>query len=180
MKRILFPVLKRALTGAALLAITALPAAAQDAAPGRAKPFAVISSSAQSVRDSLVAMARAQVGKPYRIGGRSPERGFDCSGLVQYLMAVLQREVPRTAARQAGVGMAVERDTSRLRPGDLLTFGVGTRTSHVGIYIGDGRYVHASSVAGRVVVSPIHRRAERVAPWRGARRVIAAAGEESR
>lgn len=152
----------------------------REVASARPAPFAAFSNSAQAVRDSLVAMARAQVGKPYRFGGRSPERGFDCSGLVQYLMAALQREVPRTAAQQAAVGIAVDRDTSRLRPGDLLTFGSGKRTSHVGIYVGNGRYVHASSVAGRVVESPIARRAERVKTWRGARRVIALADEESR
>jgi cell wall-associated NlpC family hydrolase len=180
MRRTLTPHLTRTIAAMALVATVAFPAAAQDAVPPRAKPFEALSNSAQAVRDSLVAMARAQVGKPYRFGGRSPERGFDCSGLVQYLMAALHRDVPRTAAQQAAVGLPVERDTSRLRPGDLLTFGSGKRTSHIGIYVGNGRYIHASSVAGRVVESPIIRRAERVKPWRGARRVIAVAGEESR
>lgn len=196
MHRPLNPFLTRSVASLAFVALAALPAGAQNVArvvvedasqageqglaPARAKPFASFSSSAQAVRDSLVAMARAQVGKPYRFGGRSPERGFDCSGLVQYLMAALERDVPRTAAQQAAVGVKVERDTSRLRPGDLLTFGSGRRTSHVGIYVGNGRYIHASSVAGRVVESPLTRRAERVKPWRGARRVIALADEESR
>jgi cell wall-associated NlpC family hydrolase len=189
----------RALAGAALLATAAaMPLRAQGAAvappqgnePGvaeagvareepapaaaRPAPFAAFSSSAQALRDSLVAVARAQVGKPYRFGGRSPQRGFDCSGLVQFIMAAIERELPRTAAQQAAFGRAVERDTSRLRPGDLLTFGTGRRASHIGIYVGNGRYVHASSIAGRVVESPIDRRAERVKPWRGARRVLPA------
>lgn len=180
MNQVLNTSLARTIAGLAFVALAAVPAAAQDVAPDRAKPFAALSSSAQAMRDSLVAIARAQVGKPYRFGGRSPERGFDCSGLVQYVMAAFQREVPRTAAQQAAVGLEVERDTSRLRPGDLLTFGAGRRTSHIGIYIGNGRYVHASSVAGRVVESPISRRAERVQPWRGARRLVALAAEESR
>lgn len=188
----------RALAGAALVAMAAaMPALAQGPtvvptlgiepvvaepvatredlpAAGRQAPFAALSSSAQALRDSLVAVARAQVGRPYRFGGRSPQRGFDCSGLIQFIMAAVERELPRTAAQQAAFGRAVERDTSRLRPGDLLTFGSGRRASHIGIYVGNGRYVHASSIAGRVVESPIDRRAERVKPWRGARRVLPA------
>ena len=138
-------------------------------------PFAAFSMSAQGLRDSIVALARAQVGRRYRLGGTSPERGFDCSGLVQYVMTALGTDVPRTAREQARRGAAVERDTSRLRPGDLLTFGNGSRISHIGIYVGDGRFVHASSVAGRVIESPVHRpRTPLIKPWRGARRVLAA------
>lgn len=136
-------------------------------------PFAEFSRSALSMRDSVVARARSQIGRPYRFGGRSPERGFDCSGFVQFVLAAFELEVPRTAAQQAAVGFAVDRDTSRLRPGDLLTFGDGRRISHIGIYVGNGRYVHASSKAGRVVESRINRRAARVKPWRGARRLLA-------
>lgn len=136
-------------------------------------PFEAFNQSARALRDSIVAVARSQVGRPYRFGGRSPDRGFDCSGLVQFILAGFTREVPRTAAQQAFVGKPVERDTSRLRPGDLVTFGNGRRVTHIGIYVGNGRYVHASSVAGRVIESPINRRAERVKPWRGARRLFA-------
>jgi len=154
------------------------PALAEDAARlarGRRAPFAAFSASALTLRDSLVALARAQVGRRYRLGGTTPERGFDCSGLVQYVMNALGTEVPRTAREQAGRGEAVERDTSRLRPGDLLTFGNGKRITHIGIYVGDGRFVHASSAAGRVVESRVNRPpAPRIKPWRGVRRVLAA------
>ena len=138
-------------------------------------PLVTLSRSASSLRDSLVALARAQVGRRYVFGGESPERGFDCSGLIQYLLATFDTRVPRTAAQQARVGAAVERDTVRLRPGDLLTFGRGTRASHIGIYVGNGRFVHASSAAGRVIESPLNRRPSRlIKPWRGARRLLIA------
>ena len=137
-------------------------------------PFAAFNASARTLRDSLVALARAQVGRRYRLGGTTPERGFDCSGLVKYVMNALGTEVPRTALEQSRRGEEVARDTSRLRPGDLLTFGNGKRITHIGIYVGDGRFVHASSVAGRVVESPVNRpRAPLIKPWRGVRRVIA-------
>jgi cell wall-associated NlpC family hydrolase len=130
---------------------------------------------AERLRDSVVRVVRAQIGVPYVLGGASPDDGFDCSGLVKYVMAALHVPVPRTAAQQAASGLAVTRDTTRLRPGDLLTFAKGTRgVSHIGIYIGNGRYVHASSVAGRVIESPIERpRSPLIKSWRGVRRVVA-------
>lgn len=165
-----------ALVGALLLALPAAAAEAQSARPqataaARTPPLSAVGRSASVLRDSLVALARAQIGKPYRFGGRSPKRGFDCSGFVQYILAALEHEVPRTAAQQAGVGEAVARDTSRLRPGDLLTFGDDRRITHIGIYVGNGRFIHASSGAGRVIESPILRRMSRVQRWRGVRRL---------
>ena len=138
------------------------------------KPFAAFSNSAMSVRDSIVAIARAQIGTPYRLGGTTPGRGFDCSGLVRYVLGALKVALPRTAAQQAIVGAGLPKDTTRLRPGDLLTFGRGTRITHVGIYVGDGRYVHASTTAGRVIETSLSRtRSPLVRSWRGGRRVLA-------
>ncbi len=133
-----------------------------------------MSASVHSLRDSLVAVARAQVGTRYIRGGTSPERGFDCSGLVRYVMAALKVDMPRTARLQATAGFAVGRDPSLLRPGDLLTFGTGALgASHVGIYVGNGRYIHASSGAGRVIESDIGRTSSSlVRAWRGVRRVV--------
>jgi cell wall-associated NlpC family hydrolase len=143
-----------------------------SAGPGRT--VRAFNASARSLRDSLVALARAQVGRRYVFGGETPERGFDCSGLVQYLLAAFDAKVPRTAAQQARAGARLGRDTTRLRPGDLLTFGRGARASHIGIYVGDGRFVHASSKAGRVIESPLNRPpAKGIKPWRDARRVLA-------
>ena len=104
----------------------------------------------------------------------SPEKGFDCSGLVQYVLSALNLNVPRTARQQAKVGLALARDTSRLLPGDLLTFAKPKKgVSHVAIYIGDGKYIHASSVAGKVIESSIDRPfSPLIKIWRGARRVL--------
>lgn len=124
-------------------------------------------------RDSVVAVVRAQVGRRYRYGGEDPERGFDCSGLIRYVMSAFNLRLPRTAALQSLIGQPVPQDTSRLRPGDLLTFGKGKRVTHVGIYVGNGRYVHASSVAGRVVESELTRpQSHLVRAWYGVRRVL--------
>jgi cell wall-associated NlpC family hydrolase len=133
-----------------------------------------MSASAGSLRDSIVSLARAQIGTRYRHGGASPKRGFDCSGLVQYVMSRFAMIVPRTARQQAAVGVAVDRDTSLLRPGDLLTFASANKStiSHIGIYIGDGHFIHASSVAGRVIESPLNRApAPKIKIWRGVSRI---------
>ena len=147
----------RPILGCALVAVCALPVSAQApvvrmGTAAQRRPFALWSESAHNLRDSLVAVARAQIGTRYVFGGTSP-KGFDCSGLVRYVMSALKVELPRTAAQQARIGDEVSTDPSRLRPGDLLTFGKrGQRgVSHIGIYVGQGRYVHASSVAGRVM-----------------------------
>ncbi|MEO8620924.1 MAG: C40 family peptidase [bacterium] len=172
----------RSLVGCALAIACASPALAQtQQALDAPKPFAAMSASVHAMRDSLVAIARAQVGTRYIRGGQSPERGFDCSGLVKYVMAALKVTMPRTASQQATSGLAVVRDTTRLRPGDLLTFGKSKRgASHIGIYIGGGRYVHASSGAGRVIESDIGRvSSPLVRAWRGVRRVVAGAQGDS-
>lgn len=147
-----------------------------ESATGRRdpRPFAALSNSAMSMRDSIVAVARAQIGTRYRFGGQSPDGGFDCSGLVRYVLAALKVALPRTAAQQATLGAAVDKDTTRLRPGDLLTFGRSDRVTHIGIYVGDGRYVHASPTAGRVIETSLARtRSPLVKSWRGGRRVLA-------
>jgi cell wall-associated NlpC family hydrolase len=152
------------------------PAGSTAEAMDAAKPFAAWSEAVHTLRDSLVATARAQVGRKYVHGGESPERGFDCSGLIRYVMTRLDLALPRTAAQQARAGLRVLPDTARLRPGDLLTFGKGKRgpVSHIGIYVGNGRYVHASSVAGRVIESPLDRPASPlIKKWRGVRRIVA-------
>ncbi|MDB4889751.1 MAG: NlpC/P60 family protein [Gemmatimonadetes bacterium] len=178
----------RSLSGCALVLTCARSAGAQaqlEAKPeaiDAAKPFAAWSASVHNVRDSLVSVARAQVGTKYVRGGNSPEAGFDCSGLVRYVMAALKVNLPRTARQQATQGLAVVRDTTRLRPGDLLTFGKGKRgqVSHIGIYIGGGKYVHASSVAGRVIESDIGRTSSPlIKAWRGVRRVVSGSAADS-
>ena len=176
------PSLSKPLFGCALVLSTALQAGAQRVEPvDHSKPFTVMSASVHSFRDSLVAIARAQVGTRYVLGGTSPDRGFDCSGLVRYVMASLAVRLPRTARQQATSGFAVARETKRLRPGDLLTFGKDSRgASHVGIYIGDGRYIHASSSAGQVIESDLGRTSSSlIRAWRGVRRIVAGSAADS-
>ncbi|WP_080420679.1 C40 family peptidase [Burkholderia ubonensis] len=104
------------------------------------------------------ALARVQekalslVGIRYRYGGKSPVNGFDCSGFVQYVMhTAIGVRIGRTAASQAALGSTVTRDD--LRVGDLVFFNTrGMRFSHVGLYMGNGRFVHAPSSGGWVRV----------------------------
>lgn len=126
-----------------------------------------------ALQDSIVSLALAQLGMPYVLGGVTPRRGFDCSGLVLWVTSQVHMSIPRTAKLQALAGAPVRPDA--LQPGDLLAFGEGRRVSHVGIYVGGGKFVHASSVAGRVVVSLLDRPPSRlIRPMRGARRLLAA------
>lgn len=88
------------------------------------------------------------VGTPYRWGGNTPESGFDCSGLIGYVYRSQAGVAPpRTVAQLAGFGQPVDADA--LRTGDLLIFG-GASPSHAGIYVGEGRFVHAPSSGGTV------------------------------
>ncbi|HEY8310113.1 MAG TPA: C40 family peptidase [Gemmatimonadaceae bacterium] len=158
-------------------ALIASPANAQQITVGRPaavaqpKPFRQLSASIHELRDSIVALSRAQLGVKYKRGAASPSKGFDCSGLVKYVMAQFGAELPRTSREQALVGKKIERDIASLKPGDLLTFGHGKRISHIGIYIGDGRYVHAPTPGSRVKVETLAN--TRASWWKGARRVFA-------
>jgi cell wall-associated NlpC family hydrolase len=91
------------------------------------------------------ALAAALVGAPYRYGGSAPD-GFDCSGLVWYVYHSVGIGLPRTAADQRAAVKPV--DVDHLKPGDLLFF--QTPADHVGVYVGDGEFVHAPS-SGRTV-----------------------------
>jgi cell wall-associated NlpC family hydrolase len=84
--------------------------------------------------------------------------------------------LPRTANSQSFAGQAVPRDVAMLRPGDLLTFGKGKRVTHIGIYVGDGRLVHASTGKRRVVETTIGEATSWFSRhWLGARRLLATA-----
>jgi len=89
------------------------------------------------------------VGTPYRWGGNTPESGFDCSGLIAH---VYQKSAflrtPRTVAELKEWGAPVT--TNAIRSGDLIVFSKGNESTHAGIYVGDGRFVHAPSTGGRV------------------------------
>ncbi|SEP58368.1 Cell wall-associated hydrolase, NlpC family [Ectothiorhodospira magna] len=103
------------------------------------------------LRSQVVFHALSMVGRPYRYGGTSPEEGFDCSGLVWFTHHHAGIPVPRTTATQSRGARPVTQGA--LTPGDLLFFRT-TRPgpSHVSIYIGHGRFVHAPS-SGRPVTT---------------------------
>ena len=128
-------------------------------------------------RSEIVATARQVMGQPYRYGGEG-DGGFDCSGLIQYAYASHGVTMPRVSTDQAQVGDAVARALDELEPGDILTFTMspgGTRVSHVGLYVGEGRFIHSASSRG---VSESRLSADDpngawwYARWVGARRII--------
>lgn len=133
-----------------LAGCAASPSRDADAAPavepasGRPAPARTVSGPRRLVLET----AARQLGTPYRYGGTDP-RGFDCSGLVRYSHGSAGVQVPRTA--QAQWRAARKLPLSRIRPGDLLFFRLeGTKTSHVGIYAGNGQFIHAPSSGKRV------------------------------
>lgn len=90
------------------------------------------------------------VGTPYRFGGMSPEGGFDCSGLVLYVhQASGGPRLPRTVREQMAMPLPSVPEGQRVA-GDLVFFGQGGRPNHIGIYVGEGRFVHAPSTGGTV------------------------------
>lgn len=105
--------------------------------------------------ESIVQRALGYLGIRYRFGGQSETKGFDCAGFVRTTFAKAGVQLPRTAAQQYGVGCEVRRD--ELQPGDLVFFARTYKRgiSHVGIYIGDGLFVHAASTGRRVRVDQL-------------------------
>jgi cell wall-associated NlpC family hydrolase len=116
---------------------------AREAAPGQAP---AISEKAQDV--VLFALGLIETG--YRFGGKNPAAGLDCSGMVSYVFDQAARiKLSGSAADIAKRGRPV--DMAALKPGDLVFFNTRNKPySHVGIYIGDGRFVHAPNSAGKV------------------------------
>lgn len=106
----------------------------------------------QGVGERAASVALGQVGTPYRYGGNSPS-GFDCSGLVHYSYAAAGIRVPRTTAGQWAQLTAVP--SHDLRTGDLLFFNIAGKMSHVGVYLGDGRFVHAPSTGRTVSIASL-------------------------
>ena len=145
-------------------------------APRTTKPFAAFSNSAQSLRDSVVQMAKAQLGTRYRTGGADARKRASTAAASWLRDVGAQPRACRAPpSSRPSRASRVTKDTSRLLPGDLLTFGKTKKStvSHVGIYVGDGRYIHASSVAGKVIESSIDRPfSPLIKVWRGARRML--------
>ncbi len=103
--------------------------------------------------NEVLMRALGLVGTPYRWGGNTPEGGFDCSGLVGFVFLDAARVyLPRTTREIARFNADVP-PRDRLAPGDLVLF--GQPTFHVGIYVGEGRFVHAPSTGKDVMVSDL-------------------------
>lgn len=100
--------------------------------------------------NAVLMRAISLVGTPYRWGGNTPEGGFDCSGLVNYVFRdMLEVRLPRTSRELFGLqGPRIA--PGQLAGGDLVFFGSGGAVSHVGIYVGEGRFVHAPNSGGTV------------------------------
>jgi hypothetical protein len=108
--------------------------------PGHVRPY------------DIILTTQSQIAKPYRLGGSSPESGFDCSGLVFWTYAQHGIQLPRTAGEQMDIGQEVGRH--ELQPGDLVFFKIKGKgffafflksSLHVGLYTNDGKFVHAPS-----------------------------------
>ncbi len=94
----------------------------------------------------------------YRFGGSNPEQGLDCSGMVSYIFRQAAGiELPHNAARMAQLGRSIDR--TQLEPGDLVFFNTRNKPfSHVGIYIGEEKFVHAPATNGQIKVSSLKNR----------------------
>lgn len=118
----------------------------------------------------LVETAKTYLGTNYRWGGMSPSTGFDCSGFMVYLFSARGIQLNRSSRDQARNGIAITRE--ELEPGDLVFFGGRNNINHVGMYIGNDRYIHSSSNStGGVIISYLSR-ARSSQPFVTARRVI--------
>jgi cell wall-associated NlpC family hydrolase len=111
-----------------------------------------VSRAAAASGAALADLALSMLGQPYRFGGAAPG-GFDCSGLVAYAAAGAGIQVPRTAHQQFASGKPVAR--GELRAGDLVFMHLKHKELHVGIAIGDERFVHAPSKGGYVRIDSL-------------------------
>ena len=105
------------------------------------------------VRSAIAQIALSMVGVPYRYGGAHPAEGFDCSGLVYYSYSSNGQVVPRTSQAQFDAARKIPLEEAA--EGDLLFFRDQEKLSHVGIYLGDGQFVHAPSSGDSVRVASV-------------------------
>ena len=138
-----------------------------DAKP-EAKPGLI--SNVMSKTGDVVMNALGMIGLRYRFGGNTPESGLDCSGFVRYVFNdTFGFLLPRRAVEMSRVGTSV--DMAELRPGDLVFFNTMRHTfSHVGIYIGDNKFVHAPSTGSKIRVDDMTA-SYWVSRYNGARRI---------
>lgn len=113
-----------------------------------AGPAPVRNAPDRSEHHPALTIADRLIGTPYRYGGTSPRQGFDCSGLVWYAFSQAGYAIPRTTSGQFASSRRVS--LGELMPGDVVFFRIAGKPSHVGLYAGDGRFIHAPSSGKRV------------------------------
>ncbi len=133
-------------------------AASQSGEPGTASTNDYFVLAEESHTQEMVLFALGLLDTGYRFGGRNPDAGLDCSGMVAYVVETISgQRLPHNAAQIAERTRPI--DPEELRPGDLVFFNTQKRRhSHMGIYIGDGRFVHAPSSRGSVRVERLDNR----------------------
>ncbi len=110
-----------------------------------------------SQHKKILKIAKTQLGKPYRYGGRSPKTGFDCSGLVQYSYKMAGISVPRTTRQLYNAARPIKR--KHLKAGDLVFFRINRgKISHVGLYLGNSKFIHAPSSGKQVNIASLNNR----------------------
>ena len=126
---------------------------------------------AKDTASDITTYALSLIGIDYRFGGNTPDQGLDCSGLIRYVFQqATGLSLPRSAREQARVGESVSKD--KLQPGDLVFFNTRRfQFSHVGLYIGDNRFIHAPSSGGAVQVVNLDNAYWQKA-FNGARRIV--------
>ena len=162
-------------TGAVCL-ITLMPAAASpkdDSTPmlRAEKSLRDFGGKAKDTASDITSYALSLIGVDYRFGGNTPDQGLDCSGLIRYVFQqATGLSLPRSAREQSRVGESISKDN--LQPGDLVFFNTRRfQFSHVGLYIGDNRFIHAPSKGGAVQVVSLDNAYWQKA-FNGARRIV--------
>ena len=110
--------------------------------------------SLSSQRQQTLQTAFQSLGSRYQWAGKNPQEGFDCSGLMHYTHQQSGINIPRTAAQQRKASRTLSK--SQLVPGDMIFFKTGQKSEHVGIYIGKGEFIHASTSRKRVIKDKLH------------------------
>lgn len=106
-------------------------------------------------QNEILLRAVSLIGIPYRLGGNSPEEGFDCSGLINYVFYQTQNYVlPRTVVQLSQQGVRVK--NQEIIPGDLVFFKINRKNlSHVGIYVGNQKFIHAPATGGKTRIESL-------------------------
>ncbi len=151
---------------------TQAPAAANDAVNAALQPETINVTSVGGRGSEVVSLAQSFMGSRYVSGGKSPATGFDCSGFTYYIYGQFGVSLGGSAASQSSAGTPVDR--SALQPGDLLLFydeGM-TKIGHVGIYVGNGVFVHSANSRRGVVTDNLNTSSYYNARYVGARRLV--------